>query len=118
MLLVAPVGSPAGEISRLPVVTGGNALKVAVTVLFEFIETAQVLVPVHAPPQALNCEPGPALAVSITWVAAVKLLMHVAPQSTPCGSLLTTPEPVPFVVTLSEYVAGVCRLRANDCSGP
>jgi hypothetical protein len=66
--------------------------------------TVQIDVPLHAPLQPSNVEPGAAAAVSVTLAPLPKLAEHVEPQSIPAGSLVTPPEPLPDVVTEREKV--------------
>ena len=52
------------------VTVGGKIAKVAVTVRAALIVTTHAAVPVQAPPQATNPEPGVGVAVSVTSVPA------------------------------------------------
>jgi phage tail protein X len=77
-------------------------LKVAVTVVAAVNVTTQVPVPVHPPPlHPANVEPSAGLAVSVTCVPLAKLAEHVDPQLIPDGLLVTVPDPVPALVTVS-----------------
>src|SRR5207248_1111168 len=63
--------------------------------------TLQVLaVPLHTPPQPLNCEPLAGVAVSVTWLPGVKLSLQTLPQSMSLGELVTLPLPVLLIVRL------------------
>jgi len=52
-------------------------------------------------------DPVAAVAVSVTVVPAVKSYEHVPGQWMPAGLEVTLPEPVPFTVTVSLYVAAL-----------
>jgi len=58
-------------------------------------------VPVQAPAQPTKVEPSAAVAVRVTAVPGSKPALHVCPQLTPGGLLLTLPLPVPVRVTAS-----------------
>ena len=58
-------------------------------------------VPMHAPSQPVNTDPGSAAAVSENAVADAKVPVHVAPQSMPAAAPVTLPEPLPAFVTVS-----------------
>ena len=74
-------------------------LKVAVTVVAAVTVTAQVAVPLHAPPQPAKTEPEAALAVSVIGVPAATVWVQAVPHAIPAGELVTVPAPVPFFVT-------------------
>jgi hypothetical protein len=77
-------------------------LKVAVTDLLEFIVKVQVLlVPEQSPDQPEKVEPESAVAVRVTVVPEVKYATHSAPQLIPAGLLVTVPDPVPVLETVS-----------------
>lgn len=101
--VTVPVPSPAGTI----VIARGPAANVAVTDLAAFIVTTQVAVavPLHAPEpapdQPLNVSLPLGVAVSVTTVLNGWVIEHVAPQLMPVGDEVTTPVPVPAVVTVS-----------------
>jgi hypothetical protein len=59
----------------------------------------QVLVPEHAPLQAVRFEPEAVLAVSVIAVPWGKLAVQVVPQSIPAG--LDVTNPLPSTVTFS-----------------
>jgi hypothetical protein len=92
---------PAGSLVTVPLpvpestkASTGEAENVAETVMFELRVRVQVLDPLHAPPQFTNVDPGCAVAVSVTFVPAGKLLLQLAPQLIPLGLLTTAPLPL------------------------
>jgi hypothetical protein len=118
---VAPQSIPAGELATLPVppfwtlvtvsvnVPGGGGgaevLKVAVTVVFLLVLTAQEPVPVQPPPlQPAKTDPEAGSAVSVTVVFLENDPEQVVPQLMPLGLLVTVPLPAPFFVTWSVKV--------------
>ena len=79
-------------------------LKVAVTVWSELIVTVQVPVPEHPPPDhPPNVDPLFGVAVSLTWVPALKPFEQSTPQAIPAGLLLTPPDPVPAFSTVNVW---------------
>jgi hypothetical protein len=75
------------------------------TLLALLILTEQVkFLPLHAPSHPPNLEPAETDAVRVTSEFAVKLPAQRLPQSIPAGLLVTRPLPLPFLVTVSEYV--------------
>jgi hypothetical protein len=84
-------------------VTGGGKtwLKVAVTARSWSIVTVQLSVPLQAPPQPPNLEPAAGAAVKVTVVPCANWAEQLLPQSIPAGELVTVPEPVPALVTVS-----------------
>src|SRR6185312_10496834 len=79
----------------------GMRLKVAVTPVAAFMVTAQEPVPEQPPDQPANVEPLAGAAVKVTVVPCVNGCEHVAPQSIPAGELVTEPDPVPALETVS-----------------
>lgn len=78
-------------------------MKVAVTLLAEFIVTTQVPVPLQPEPlQPVNVDPAEAAAVSVTTVPELNDAPQVAPQLIPAGEDVTVPAPVPVFETDSE----------------
>ena len=82
----------------LAVAVGVN---VAVALVLAVIVIAHVPVPLHAPDQPPNWEFVPAVAVSVTEVPLANVALHVWPQFTPEGLLVTFPLPPPEFVTVS-----------------
>jgi hypothetical protein len=80
----------------------------------------QVPVPLHpAPLQPVKLLPPLATAVSVTCAPTPKSAVHVLGQLMPAGALVTTPNPVPLVVTVSgKEVAGVTVNDAVPCFPP
>ena len=79
--------------------------KVAPTLCVRVIETTQGAVPEQAPLHPVNVEVLSGVAVSVTEVPRGKAVVHVEPQSIPCGALFTTPKPVPVFVTETALAA-------------
>ena len=63
--------------------------------------TTQAAVPVQAPLQPPNFDPGSGVAVRVTPVPTGKLFEQLEPQSIPAGAEVTLPEPEPVRLTLS-----------------
>ena len=63
-------------------------------------------VPEQAPAHRENVEPVDGVAVSVTLVSLEKRAEHTVPQSMPAGELVTTPEPVPDLVTDTTWEEG------------
>jgi hypothetical protein len=76
-------------------------LKVAVTERLACMLTTQLPVPLHAPDQPAKVESVEAAAVSVTVLLSVKVAAQAFPQLIPAGLLVTTPEPVPSLATVS-----------------
>jgi hypothetical protein len=103
---------PAGVLMTVPspvpalfTVSASVALKVAVTVVAAFREMVQVaLVPLQPPDHAANLEPDLAAAVSLMDVPSLNFAVHVLPQLTPEGLLVTVPAPLPALLTVSWRV--------------
>jgi hypothetical protein len=95
---------PAGALVRVPVpvpdlltVNVNVGRNVAETATSEVKVTVQEPVPEQAAPlQPANTDPGAATAVRAIAVPEPKLALHVAPQLTPAGELVTVPEPAPL----------------------
>jgi hypothetical protein len=69
------------------------------------IATVHAPVPLHpAPLHPEKLEPAVGVAVNVTDVPWLNVALHVGPQSMPVGSELTTPLPVPALVTVSACV--------------
>ena len=68
--------------------------------------TVQVPVPPQPPLQPANVEPPVAAAISVTELPLGKLKLQALPQLIPPGALLTTPVPVPALVTVRAAVLG------------
>jgi hypothetical protein len=76
-------------------------LNVAVTEVLLDAVMLQLSVPEQPPDQPANVEPVPADAVSVIAVPGAKLALQVCPQVIPAGELLTVPDPVPALTTLT-----------------
>ena len=61
------------------------------------------VLPLHAPVQPTNVEPGAAFAISVTSVDDVYHAEHFVPQSMPAGHDVTLPVPGPDVAIVSKY---------------
>src|SRR5204862_497825 len=96
--LIAPLAAR----SFLPFSLGTTqrALNVAVTERAALIVNVQVPVPEQAPDQPTKDDPGEAVAVSLTGIAA-NGAEQVEPQLIPLGLEVTLPEPLPVLVTVS-----------------
>src|ERR687888_339247 len=109
---VAPQSIPAGELVTAPepapaFVTVSVCMisaKSAVTARSWSMVTVQVPVPLQSPLQPVKVEPASGVAVSVTVVPSAKEAEQVAPQSMPAGELVTEPEPVPALVTVSVWL--------------
>ena len=78
-------------------------LKLAVTALAAFMVTVQVeAVPLQAPPHPVKPEPPEAVAVSVTVLPAGYSCEQSDPQAMPAGLLVTVPDPLPALVTVSS----------------
>lgn len=80
---------------------GAEALKVAVTDVGTASTTVQAPVPEQAPVHPVKVELALAFAVSVTDVPDAKLALHVGPQLSPDGLLVTVPTPDPAFNTVS-----------------
>ena len=70
-----------------------------------FPEVTQAAVPAQPPPlQPPNTEPDAGVAVSVTSAPGAKLSKQSAPQLMPFGLLITVPEPVPALATVTSNV--------------
>jgi hypothetical protein len=85
---------------------GGAGWKLAVAVPDEESTVQGPDELVHAPLQPVKTLPIAASAVSVTveTVRLLKAALQVEGQSIPVGLLVTVPEPLPLVATLTEYV--------------
>ena len=68
--------------------------------------------PLHAPSQPANREPGRGVAVRVTAFSYGKRWVHVFPQPIPVGELVTLPAPLPTSLTTS--VCAAARVYVND----
>src|SRR5436190_10081522 len=87
----------------LPAVGSGSALSpsnLAVAERSPLIVAVHVPVPEQAPDQPTKDDPGEAVAVSLTGIAA-NGAEQVEPQLIPLGLEVTLPEPLPVLVTVS-----------------
>jgi hypothetical protein len=79
-----------------------RAVNLAAMLLLASSVTAQLLaMPLHAPPQPARPQAAAGLAVSVTWIPALKLAAQLAPQSMPAGELVTLPPGLPITETES-----------------
>ena len=83
---------------------------VAVAVLAAVKLITHVPVPEQAPDQPVNDEPPAAAAFNVTVVPTSYTALQVAPQLIPAGALVTLPEPLPALVTVSVGVARKCAV--------
>lgn len=84
-------------------------VNVAVTLFAVSIVTVQLPVPVHAPDHPVKREPWPGDAERVTVAAARYISEQSEPQEMPAGEEFTEPDPVPFMLTVSEFVEGSGR---------
>ena len=83
----------------------GTALKVAVTVLADVIDTMHAPVPLQEPPdQPPKVCPTEGVAVNETRVPIAKVARQVEPQLIPAGFEVTVPVPEPVLVTVKLVV--------------
>ncbi len=101
--VTVPEPAPVLETVSLNLAVGSRS-KVAVTDLAEVIVTRHLFSPLteSQPDQATALVLAPGVPVSVTAVPWSKLAEQVAPQLIPAGELVTVPEPVPFLVTVSR----------------
>ena len=79
-----------------------TGLKLAVTVTGAFPINVHGAVPVQPPPlHPSNEEPDAGVAVKVTGLPALYAAEHVAPQLMPAGELVTVPEPLPVLLTVT-----------------
>jgi len=87
-----------------------NRVNVAVTLRAWVILTVHWPVPLQpAPLQPVKVKPLAAVARKVTLWPWAKVALHVAPQVSPAGVLVTVPLPVPALTTVS---CGADRARA------
>jgi hypothetical protein len=92
-------------------------LKVALTEFAASMVTLHAPVPLQAPPQPANVEPGSGAAVKLTTVPLAKLAEHVVPQEIPEGVLVSAPVPVPLLDTVRIKVpAFAVKVALTDFS--
>jgi hypothetical protein len=80
---------------------------VAVTLLDAGLASVHGPVPVQAPLHPVKMDPLSAVAVSVTAVLARYVAVHVDPQLTPAGTLITVPAPLPAKLTVTVLVFAV-----------
>jgi hypothetical protein len=77
-----------------------SGAKLSAALAFAFMVTVQLApIPLHAPLQLLNPQALSGVAVSVTWLPALKVAAQVAPQSIPAGELVTLPLGLPITDT-------------------
>ena len=103
---VAGAGSGAGVAGTGTTGIGANAAVARRSPVRSSVQVAAV--PVQAPLQPVNVEPGAATAVSVTVAPLTRLAWHVAPQAMPAAASLVT-EPLPVVTTCRSRVDGEDR---------
>jgi hypothetical protein len=74
--------------------------KAALTDFAAVMLTAQVPVPLHAPPQFENIAPEPGVAVKVTVTPNGKFALQVPGQLIPAGLLVTVPLPASLTVSV------------------
>jgi hypothetical protein len=82
-------------------VGGMSSAKVAVTERGPSMRTAQSPDPAQSPVHPVNCEPGSAVAVSVTDPPSTNGVVQTSRQAMPAGTLCTDPEPGPAADTES-----------------
>ncbi len=104
-LVTDPVPVPALLTDSVKVVGGGGlvaAVKVAVMASAEFTVSGHVPVPVHAPLQPANVDPGSGVGMSVICLPYARFMLQVVLHTNPDGDDVTTPVPVPVLVTVIE----------------
>jgi len=122
---VVPQETPVGALVTVPdpvpalltVSVNVCSAKVAVTVCAALIVTVQVLpVPVQTPPlQPVNVEPAAGVAVNVTAVPLANGAEHEVPHEMPAGALVTVPDPVPVLDSVSVKGCSV-NVAVTDCA--
>ena len=99
--LLVTVPEPAPDFATVSAKLGITS-NCAVTPVAALSVTTHWAVPLQPPPdQPAKLDPEPAVAVSVTTVPCRKLAAQTAPQLIPEGLLVTVPEPVPALATVS-----------------
>src|SRR3954466_6127693 len=80
----------------------GSLVKLALTSRGRSITRVQSASPLHAPSQPVKREPALAAAERTTASPRLNGAAHVVPQTTPDGTLVTVPSPVPPRVTVTS----------------
>src|SRR5215831_3319694 len=121
---VVPQEIPVGALVTVPVPVPAlvtvsakdDCTKLAVTEVAAFTVTVQELVPVQPPPlQPENVEPAAGVAVNVTAVPLANGAEQVVPQETPVGALVTVPDPVPALLTVSVNVCSA-KVAVTVCA--
>src|SRR5258708_20875711 len=107
-LVTVPVPVPLFVVVRVN--AGVPAVKVAVMASAEFTVSGQVPVPVQAPLQPANVDPGSGVAIRVSCLPCASCMLQVVPHTNPDGDDVTTPVPVPPFVTASEGVVEATKL--------
>ena len=77
------------------------------------IVTKHLPVPEHAPDQPVNFEPDFADAVRVTSFPTANACVHMTPHEIPAGMLVTTPLPVPALVTVRSLATANVAVAAR-----
>jgi hypothetical protein len=102
-------GVSCGVVTDCALATGGwlltTAANVAVTERSPFITTSQDALPVHAPDQPENANPGPGAGTNPIVEPLAKSAEHVVEQMIPAGAETTEPVPEMFTVRCLRVAA-------------
>lgn len=97
------------------------AAKLAVMLVFPSTTKAQLPVPVQAPRQPVNVEPGVGVTLRARLVPAARLALQVLPHVMAAGLETTVPLPVPVLVTVTVWsvaLAGVAQASLEYAESP
>src|SRR5258708_5519419 len=107
-LVTVPVPVPLFVVVRVN--AGVPAVKVAVMASAEFTVSGQVPVPVQAPLQPANVDPGSGVAIRVSCLPCASCMLQVVPHTNPDGDDVTTPVPEPAFVTVIDGVVETTKL--------